>query len=178
MNYNIHTSHNSQFVSLESLGLRSMWGVAIYQFVENTLHNNIILQIVLLLLLSLSMNGVCAEKSAPEFIVEVASSDWIPYVYEDKGVIKGSAYKIAKDVLDRAGVQFNYRILPWARVYRNGLDKENYLIGGLGRTPKREKKFHWIGPVTVGTDIFFYKIKSNPGKINSVEGAKNYRIGA
>ncbi len=142
------------------------------------MHNNVILRITFLLLLSVCMSNVQAEKSAPEFIVEVVSSDWKPYVYEEKGVIKGSAYKIIKDVLDRAGVRFNYRILPWARAYRNGLDKENYLIGGLGRTPKRETLFHWIGPVTAGADIFFYKLKSNPVKIIDVDEAKNYSIGA
>lgn len=141
------------------------------------MHNNVMLRIAFLLLISLCMNSAQAEEKSPQFILEVASSDWRPYVYEENGVIKGSAYKIAKDVLDRAGVQFNYRILPWARVYRNGLDKENYLIGGLGRTPKRENLFHWIGPVTVGTDIFFYKLKSNSVQINHIDDAKDYPIG-
>jgi len=50
------------------------------------------------------------------------------------------------------------------------------MIGCLGRTQAREKVFHWIGPVTQGIDIYFYKLKSNPIEINSIAQARQYKI--
>jgi len=47
----------------------------------------------------------------------------------------------------------------WARVYKNGFEKKNYFISGLGRTPKREKLFQWVGPITKGIDIHFSNLK-------------------
>ncbi len=130
------------------------------------------------LLLSMFVNGVHAEKTDQKYIVEAGCTDWKPFAYMENGAIKGSAYKIAKDVLEHADVSYKYKILPWARVYNKGLKEKNYLVGCLGRTPKRENMFHWVGPVTKGVDQFFYKLKSNPIHIESVEDAKPHGIAA
>ena len=128
----------------------------------------IVSSVSLLLFISFMGINVSAENGGGNRLVEASCSEWRPYAYKEDGVIKGSAYNIAKDVFDHARVNLNYRILPWARVYKNGLDKTNYLIGCLGRTPKREKLFHWVGPVTKGVKIYFYKMKSNSIKIGSL----------
>lgn len=47
--------------------------------------------------------------------------------------------QIASDVFERAQVTLQYDIWPWARVIQTGLKEKNFMIGGLGRTPKREK---------------------------------------
>ena len=115
--------------------------------------------------------------SAEEKSIEVGGVDWQTYAYEKDGVMKGFAYKIVKDVLERAGVSFKYKIYPWVRAYDNGLKKKNFLLVGVGRTPKREKLFHWVGAVAKGSDIYFYKSKSNPIQIDSIEDARQYKVG-
>lgn len=134
--------------------------------------------IALFLLSNILGNSVAnAQGSSRIFDVKVASAEWPPYFYSEDGKIKGSAYKITGDVLKRAGISFKFLMLPWKRVYHLGLNEKNFLIGGLGRTTKREKLFHWIGPVTNGLDIFFYKRKSTHLNIKSIEDAKNFKIG-
>lgn len=131
----------------------------------------------LVIIVLIFTQGIAAEKNTADFVVEAGSSDWRPYAYEEDGVVKGSAYKIAKDVFERAGIPLHYEIQPWARVYHFGLTRKNYMIGGLGRTPKREKLFHWVGPVSAGFDIYFWQLKSNPIQIESIEELKKHTIG-
>jgi len=108
--------------------------------------------------------------------LEIACSQWRPYAFKENSKISGPAYEIVKQVMQRAQLDFTYKIKPWPRVYNNGLSKTNYMIGCLGRTQAREKLFHWIGPVTQGIDIYFYKLKSNPIEINSIAQARQYKI--
>lgn len=116
-------------------------------------------------------------KAEKKMIITAALSDWKPYAYKEDKVLKGYAYEIAKSVFERAGISLNYEIWPWARVYKKGLEEKNLMIGGLGRTPKREELFHWVGPVTKGVDVSFYKLKSNSLKIKTLEELKGYKIG-
>ncbi|PKG82771.1 hypothetical protein CXF85_12640 [Colwellia sp. 75C3] len=112
-----------------------------------------------------------------EDIISLESSEWRPYVYMEKTQPKGFVYEIAKDVFERADVEYAFSIKPWARVYKNGLNTNNYFITGLGRTLQREKLFHWIGPVTQEFDIYFYKLRTNSLQINNIEEAKGYLTG-
>lgn len=140
------------------------------------MRNHLALGLLFFLSFLVTVNEVRAENNVDELYIDVSSSDWRPYVYKEDDVIKGLAYDVAIEVLGRAGVSFRYQILPWARVYRYGLTRKNYLIVGIGRTTEREDLFHWIGLVNKGVDIFFYKLKSNPIKISSIEHAKQYTV--
>mgnify|MGYP002700145801 CR=1 FL=1 len=127
------------------------------------------------LLLFIWFKPVIAQDHS-DLQLEIACTQWRPYAFKENAIISGPAYEIAKKVLKHAGLTFSYKIKPWARVYNNGLTRENYLVGCLGRTAVREKSFHWIGPVTQGFTVFFYKLKSNPIKIDNIEQAKSYDI--
>lgn len=110
--------------------------------------------------------------------VALEMSEWRPYVYLENDKPTGFAYAIVDSVFERANIDYEFYVKPWARVYKDGLEKKNYFIPGLGRTHKREKLFQWIGPVTKGLDIYFFKLKSNPIQIKSIEEAKKYSVGA
>jgi len=116
------------------------------------------------------------QARADALPLEIVCTQWRPYIFRENAVLSGPVYDIAKQVLDRAGITFEYKIEPWARVYHNGLTVNNYLIGCLGRTPARENLFHWIGPVTQGIDVYFYKLKSNPIIVTNLEQARQYKV--
>ncbi len=120
--------------------------------------------------------GIIAKPSAEEPPMDIVCTQWRPYVVQENSVITGPVYDIAKQVMDRAEVPFEYKTKPWARIYNNGLTKEDYLIGCLGRTPAREALFHWIGPVTRGIDIYFYKLKSNPIVVTTLDQARQHNV--
>lgn len=112
-----------------------------------------------------------------EGTVALEMSDWRPYVYMENNQPTGLAYVIVKAVFDRANIAYEFKTKPWARVYNNGLNKKNYFIPGLGRTPERELLFQWIGPTTKRVDVYFYKLKSNPIQIKRLEEAKEHLTG-
>ncbi len=118
-----------------------------------------------------------SQNTSQKHLVNAVNAEWPPFAFTENGIMKGSALKITKEVLQQAGISFEYTFLPWARVYYLATHEANYLIGGIGRTPKREKLFHWIGPVTKGLDNFLYKKSSNPIQISTIEEAKEHNIG-
>jgi polar amino acid transport system substrate-binding protein len=126
----------------------------------------------------MSLISICISLTVyAEDLVTLDSSEWKPYAYMEGDVPKGFVYKIVKDVFERADVSYVFSIKPWARVYKNGLNTKNYVITGIGRTIPRDGLFQWIGPVTKEVDIYFYKLKENPIKINDIEEVKRYLTG-
>ena len=70
----------------------------------------------------------------------------------------------------------NIRLLPWARGYKNLLEKKNTCLFATTRTAEREKKFKWVGPISPTTISLTARRDSNI-KINSVEDIKKYSVG-
>lgn len=131
----------------------------------------------LLVLLFLSpINHADTDKSS--VFIKARCAEWRPFVFEEKGKITGPAYEIAMQVLKHSQYPFDYQLQPWARVYNDGLNQHNFLVACIGRTPKREKLFHWIGPISKGLEIHFFKLSENPLKITDLSQAKDYKVGA
>jgi polar amino acid transport system substrate-binding protein len=128
------------------------------------------------LLLGFILTFLSMDVTAEE-PVDLEISEWRPYAYLEKNEPTGLAYEIVKAVFERADIAYEFRIKPWARVYKNGLNKKNYFILGLGRTLDREELFQWIAPITKRVNIHFYKLKNNPIQINNIEEAKKYLTG-
>lgn len=67
-------------------------------------------------------------------------------------------------------------VLPWARAYQNLQEMPNACLFATARTPKREAKFKWVGPIAPLKIVLFAKKNSNL-KIESDADLKNYKIG-
>ena len=121
--------------------------------------------------------AVLNQSTALADTITIACSPWKPYYYKEDGMIKGAGYEIAKTVMERAGVDAKFVVQPWKRVYESGLHKANYMVSCLGRVPKREQLFHWIGPITNTTYYNFYKLKESKVSLKSHIDTLNYRVG-
>ena len=112
-------------------------------------------------------------------IVEVVTEQWKPYSYKENGVVKGSATRIVRAVLERAGIKYSMDVFPWARAYKTALKRKFVLIFAIVRTEKREPLFKWVGQVGPTDKSSFYKLSQrNDIIVNSLEDAKKYVIGA
>lgn len=110
--------------------------------------------------------------------LQVACTEQKPYYYQNSdGKMAGQFYNTAKAVLDRAGVSADYSIMNWQLLYASGLEKENFMISCLGRTPLTEDSFHWIGPVAKSDKYAFYKLKSNSAFVSYLEDFEYYKVG-
>ncbi|CAM3746424.1 Bacterial extracellular solute-binding proteins, family 3 [Vibrio aerogenes CECT 7868] len=131
---------------------------------------------ILLLISILSASMTVFARDPPQITLDIACSMYYPYVYQQDEQIKGKFYEIAELVANQANIPFRYRLLPWARVFNYGLTKENFLVGCLGRTLKREQLFYWIGPLTSRVDVHFYQHASSDAKIRILSDLKAYKI--
>lgn len=123
----------------------------------------------------LSVNKSLADTVDHDFVY-AACSDWKPYCYKENGHLQGSLVDISKNVLDAASIKYTFDVFPWVRVYHKGLNEADFLVLGLGRTPKRESLFKWIAPLKNPTKIHAYQREDSKITLVSTDDLKDYVI--
>ena len=102
-----------------------------------------------------------------------------PYNFKEKGELKGISVDLMVLMLKKLNssqTRNNIKLWPWARGYREVLEKKNACLFSTTRTRKREKHFKWVGPIT-STTISIFARKEKKIKFNSLQDIKKYRIG-
>ncbi|GGF69377.1 hypothetical protein GCM10011332_24420 [Terasakiella brassicae] len=115
----------------------------------------------------------------PDFSkVKVITSFYEPYSFAEEGAAQGIAVNQVRKILAQLHFFPNISVYPWARAYNIALNSPNTLIFSMARTPEREEKFHWIGPV-VGFDVHIFKHKDRKDiQVHNLAELRNYQIGA
>ncbi len=109
--------------------------------------------------------------------LQILTEDLPPMNYVRDGVLTGPSVEMVKEIQKRIGSTEEIQVYPWARAYQIALEVENVVLFGVTRTPNRENKFKWVGPLAAKRDILIAKKGSNL-IINSLEDAKKVgRIG-
>ena len=100
---------------------------------------------VLLVLLPFTLSAAAAAATAPlRIITEPAGRG----VEKDKhGNVYGMSTQIVKALQQQVGDNSRIEILPWARAYAIAVSSDNVAVYDTIRTPERENKFHWVGPI-------------------------------
>lgn len=110
--------------------------------------------------------------------IEIVAEDFPPYEYKENGKVTGFTVELIEVLLTKTGYKGKTKILPWARAYQIALTKKNVLIHTVARKKERENLFKWVGPISPRI-IYFYKLKKRTDiQVNTLEDAKNYKIGA
>lgn len=102
-----------------------------------------------------------------------------PFNFEENGRLQGISVDLLERMLEIAGSRLrrsDIRLLPWARAYRDALEKKNAVLFLMNRNRMREKLFKWVGPVTPTIYALIAK-KDRQIKIHSVTDLQQYRIG-
>jgi len=116
--------------------------------------------------------GTLAENIA------VVTEDAPSLQYQNaSGEMAGPAATLVEKVLHESGLNFNTRVLPWARAYKEAKQTPNTLIYSIVRTPEREDDFYWIGIISK-PQYYLFALKSNdiPSKKPLTE-YKQYHVG-
>ena len=123
--------------------------------------------------------GGVADAASPIDRLILMTEAFPPFNFEAEGRIQG----ISVDVMERMLIHLNsklrradIRLLPWARAYRDALEKRNTVLFLMHRNPTRENSFKWVGPVLPTVYALIAK-KSRRIRIASAEEIKKYRIG-
>lgn len=111
--------------------------------------------------------------------IQIVADDFPPQNYLDEnGKVTGVSTEIVRAVLKELGIEAKINIYPWARAYKIALEQENVLIYTIGRNPKRENLFKWVGHI-VDINACLFSLKNRDDiTINALDDARKYHIGA
>lgn len=103
--------------------------------------------------------------------LRVITEDWAPYNYQEGNEIKGFSTEVVRALLDDLGEQYPIEIYPGPRSDRMLDTKPNIMYFSIFRTPEREDKYKWIGPI-YDQAVYFYKRKGNVKAYRTVDDIK------
>lgn len=102
-----------------------------------------------------------------------------PFNYKEDHELKGISVDIMERMLEMSGSHLtrdDIHLLPWARAYRNILERPHTVLFLMNRNKAREKLFKWVGPVIPAMYVLIAK-KDRGIRIKTLEDLKKYRIG-
>lgn len=115
--------------------------------------------------------SVCAAT------LEIATTEFPPYQFQEGGQLKGLATEIVNEVLSRTPHRGHITIYPWSRAYQQAQKKSASLIFSIARTEEREKLFKWIGTVAP-FQVYMWRLKTRTDiTAKNQQEAKRYIVG-
>ena len=129
-------------------------------------------KVIALFLSMLIFSGVAAAQD-----LSVITAIWAPYDMEENGKLVGIGTEIVQATLEKAGINAEIKIYPFARALKMAENEPNTLLFTVVKSPEREPLFTWIGPIVPPVRIVMHKLKKRTDiVVNSLEDAKKYTI--
>lgn len=126
----------------------------------------LILSIAVLIAIGLSI------LTAQDQPLRIFTEEWPPYNYiGENGNLTGFSVEIVQAMIRELNVDINIEYVPNARneLYLDTIP--NAMSFSLFRTPSREDKYKWIGPIS-DEALYFYKRKESTLAVNTLDDAK------
>lgn len=119
---------------------------------------------VLCSLLSCCLVVLCMPALAE---LRLLTEDAPPMSFMRDGELSGLSVEVVRALLARTGDNASIELLPWTRAMHLAQQQADTALFSTVRTPEREDRFHWVGPIVVGTTSF-YSLKSRSLNIDSM----------
>ena len=115
--------------------------------------------------------GLLVVLCAPvEAQLRLLTEDAPPMSFLREGEPSGLAVEVVRALLARTGDSGQIELMPWTRALHLAQQDEDVALFSTVRTPERENRFQWGGPIVVGTTSF-YSLKSRELVIDTLEQA-------
>ncbi|XOV79838.1 MAG: substrate-binding periplasmic protein [Aestuariibacter sp.] len=102
--------------------------------------------------------------------------DFPPYNYKQDGKLIGINTDIITKVLQEENVPFEIEVINWARAQIIVQNTPNTGLLSAGRSPVREDKYAWIGPLVSSTSYLFKLSSRKDIVVKSLDDLSLYRI--
>ena len=120
----------------------------------------------------LALAGLAAGPCrAADARLNIVTEEWAPYNYVENGSVKGVSVEVVQALARALQVPIDIRLLPSMRATVALDHQPRTMLITMLRTPEREARYKWIGPLG-DSSIYFYKRKGSPLAIASLEDAK------
>lgn len=127
--------------------------------------------------LSLLLLLVSVPVGAQTFKLVTEEQPPMNFADPETGKIVGITTELVEAIMHRAGYDYELSLLPWNRAYRYALRDANTCIFTTVRTPEREGKFKWVGPLYT-SGWAFYRRAGTELKIDGLDDMKGKVITA
>lgn len=116
----------------------------------------------------LMLTGACKQKQEP---LRILTENYPPLSFVKDGVTTGFGSDVVKAIQAELGTDYPIEMLSWDDAYSTAVANANVVIFTMDRTPEREGKFHFIGPL--GSSVAsFYANRENMAVPVDLEQAK------
>jgi len=130
---------------------------------------------VLIVLCTTLGNPAAGEPS------RLMTEEFAPYQYykdvDDKETLTGISIEIVSAIQERLGDENEIKVLPWSRGLKLLQKHPNSALFSTARTPDREDKYKWVGPLSELQMVFFRRKGSGVGFSSMDEARAIGRIG-
>ena len=126
------------------------------------------------LLAGLMFAVVSLPARSDDIPLVIVTEEWPPYNYTESGRVTGFATELVREIMSDLKVDHPIKSYPGARGHRMLDTMPNVLNFALFRTPERENKYQWIGPIA-NEAIYFYKRKGDSKIYQALEDLRQAR---
>lgn len=109
--------------------------------------------------------------------LQVITATWAPYNMEENGKLIGIGTEIVQATLEKADIEADIKIYPWARAYRKALNEPNTMVYTVIKIPERESLFKWVGPIIPVKSVLHKLKKRSDIIVKSLADVKKYKVG-
>jgi polar amino acid transport system substrate-binding protein len=99
-----------------------------------------------------------------------------PLNFERNGEVVGVAPNVLREMLKRAELTADFKILPWTQALALAQKDPEICVFSTVRNPEREKTLRWIGPITRGEWSIFAR-EGFPSDLKKLDQLTPFRVG-
>lgn len=118
---------------------------------------------------------ICSGADASSEL-RLMTEEYPPYNYKSGDEIVGLGAEQVFEMMDRAGVNYQVEITRWSRAIGSARRHAATCVFSTFRTPKRERDFVWIGPLSEDRSLLIKRADSDI-TLETLADAKGYSIG-
>jgi polar amino acid transport system substrate-binding protein len=131
----------------------------------------------LLVLMTILLAAACARAGAQTPpVLYLTTETSAPYSMRDGERIVGIATDTVRAIMARAGIAYTLDLLPWKRAYTAALERPDACVFSTTRTPEREARFKWVGPIGEAEWVLMARADRR-FTLRTLDDARGYRIG-
>lgn len=121
-------------------------------------------------------SGWCgAQPLARNAGILLITEEWPPYNYVEQGHLSGVSVRIVRALQQELGRRDPILVYPSMRASKILQTQPRTMMFSMFRTPQRESRYKWIGPI--GRDaIYFYQRRGSPLQIRTLKDAKEVPV--
>lgn len=120
------------------------------------------------------LSATASARSAET--LHLVTEAYPPFAYEEGGATKGVVTDLLKAVMADAKIDYDIRILPWARAYTLASTEKNYCAFSTVHTTERDAHFQWVEPLFLG-EAYLVRKAGTPVNPATLMEARPFRVG-